>query len=159
MRTSLMLIVLSLLMPATLVLAAGSDLAPSSTPEKATGTTPEYNMATAKDGETVFKTNCQTCHMPAGEGAKGAGMYPALANNPSVATPGYTVHIVMNGLRGMPAYSSELSDEQIALVANFVASSFGNQSTGPVSAEDVKAVRPQKKLVYQLAIVVDPKDK
>lgn len=149
MRTTLLFVVLSLLVSATLALAAGSAAAPSTAPQKAAEKAPDYTMATAKDGETVFKTNCQACHMPTGEGAKGAGMYPSLVENPNVANPGYTAYTVMHGLRGMPAFSSDLSDEQIAQVANFLANHFGNQHKGEISVGEVKAFRPQKKVVYE----------
>ena len=35
----------------------------------------------ARDAESIYRSVCQACHMPAGEEAQGAGAYPALANN------------------------------------------------------------------------------
>lgn len=108
------------------------------------------NAFFGKDGATLFRENCQSCHMAKGEGVNtGAGMYPALADNAGVTFPAYTANIVMNGLRGMPAFSSELSDERIAAVSNFVAANFGNKSTEKISAEDVAPLRPAVKVSYE----------
>ena len=108
------------------------------------------NAFFSKDGETIYRQSCQSCHMPKGEGAnQGVGMYPALANNANMTMPEYTANIVMNGLRGMPAFSSDMDDEQIAAVSNFVAVSFGNKGTTKVTPQDVKAMRPAVKVRYQ----------
>lgn len=32
-----------------------------------------------RDGATLYRPSCQACHMAAGQGAAGAGIYPALA--------------------------------------------------------------------------------
>ena len=34
-------------------------------------------------GDELYHAICQGCHMPDAQGAKGAGAYPALANNPT----------------------------------------------------------------------------
>jgi mono/diheme cytochrome c family protein len=79
--------------------------------------------------------------MVKGEGAKGAGFYPALASNPKLAAAAYPASVVMNGLHGMPSFASKLSDEQIADVVNYVRSNFGNQYPDKLSAADVKPFR------------------
>ena len=79
--------------------------------------------------------------MAKGEGAKGAGFYPALASNPKLAAAAYPASVVMNGLHGMPSFASKLSDDQIADVVNYVRSNFGNQYPDKLSATDVKAFR------------------
>lgn len=108
------------------------------------------NSFFGKDGATLYRENCQSCHMPKGEGVNtGAGMFPALADNPSVSFPAFTANIVMNGLRGMPAFSSDMSDEQIAAVSNFVATNFGNKGTEQITAADVAPMRPKVKVVYE----------
>jgi mono/diheme cytochrome c family protein len=38
-----------------------------------------------RDGEVVYRTVCQDCHMAEAQGAVGAGTYPALANDPKLA--------------------------------------------------------------------------
>jgi mono/diheme cytochrome c family protein len=102
-----------------------------------------------KDGEAIYRTVCQGCHMPAGEGAAGAGAYPALANNPKLAAAGYAVSAVAHGLKAMPPFGSKqapsgclLTDTQIASVVNYVRTHFGNAYTDRVSAEDVKSDCP-----------------
>jgi len=94
-----------------------------------------------KDGEVLFRSICQGCHMPDAKGAVGAGKYPALAKNEKLEASGYPVFIVLNGLQGMPGFSMYLDDEQVAAVINYVRTHFGNDYKDKVTAEDVKAVR------------------
>ena len=75
-----------------------------------------------------------------GEGAIGAGNYPALANE-NLEAGAYPVFVVVNGLKGMPPLGTYLDDEQVAAVVNYVATHFGNNYRDKVSADDVKAVR------------------
>lgn len=96
---------------------------------------------TQSGGEALYQATCQGCHMVKGEGAKGAGFYPALASNPKLAAAAYPTSVVMNGLHGMPSFASKLTDAQIAEVVNYVRSNFGNQHTDPLSAADVKPFR------------------
>lgn len=103
---------------------------------------------TAQDGKELYQKICQGCHMANGEGAKGAGMYPALANNPRVASSGYIVSNVLNGLRGMPGLGIYLSDAQVAAVATYVRTNMGNKYTEPISLEEVKALRKPAKGVF-----------
>ncbi|MBU2979702.1 cytochrome c [Alteromonas sp. C1M14] len=90
-----------------------------------------------QEGENIYRALCQGCHMPNGEGAVGAGQYPALAENPKLGTPHYAIFMVSKGLGGMPAFSQMLTDEQIAEVVNFVRASFGNNHTDIITAKDV----------------------
>lgn len=96
---------------------------------------------TQTGGETLYQATCQGCHMAKGEGAKGAGFYPALASNPKLAAAAYPVSVVMNGLHGMPSFAPKLSDEQIADVVNYARSNFGNQYKDSITAADVKPFR------------------
>ena len=95
-----------------------------------------------RDGEVIYRTVCQGCHMPNAQGAVGAGAYPALANDPKLAAGGYPVLVVVNGSKGMPPFGALLDDEQVAAVVNFVRSQFGNSYPDGVSPEDVRAARP-----------------
>jgi len=95
-----------------------------------------------RDGEVIYRTVCQGCHMAEAQGAVGAGAYPALANNPKLAVSGYPVLVVVNGSKGMPPFGALLDDEQVAAVVNYVRSHFGNSYPDSVSLEDVKAARP-----------------
>lgn len=95
-----------------------------------------------KDGRDLYATVCQGCHMPAGQGAVGAGMYPALANNKNLEAGAYPIHVVVNGLRGMPPFRAMLNDEQVAAVVNYIRTNFGNKYTDAVTAADAKLARP-----------------
>jgi mono/diheme cytochrome c family protein len=98
-------------------------------------------FATRAYGDAVYQHVCQGCHMPGGRGARGAGAFPALANNPHLEVSGYPVSMVLNGHGGMPWFNGQLSDTQIAAVVNFVRTHFGNHYTDPVTPADVKAVQ------------------
>lgn len=94
-----------------------------------------------KDGATLFRAICQGCHMPDARGAQGAGMYPALAANPKLASASYPALTVLNGRHGMPPFGDYLSDAQVAEVVNFVRSHFDNHYTDALGAADVAKLR------------------
>jgi mono/diheme cytochrome c family protein len=79
--------------------------------------------------------------MPDARGARGAGMYPALAANPKLASAAYPTLTVLQGRRGMPGFSDSLSDDQVAEVVNYVRSHFGNNFTDRVASGDVARLR------------------
>ncbi len=98
-------------------------------------------------GEAVYNAVCSGCHMPEGEGAVGAGMYPALAENPNLEFPGYPIALIVNGQKAMPPLGGVLDDQQIADVTNYIRSHFGNDYVSgedgiEATPEDVAAVRP-----------------
>jgi mono/diheme cytochrome c family protein len=95
-----------------------------------------------RDGEVIYRTVCQGCHMPDARGAVGAGPYPALASDPELAEAEYPVLVVVNGSKGMPPFGKLLDDEQVAAVVNYVRSHFGNSYPDSVSPAEVRAVRP-----------------
>jgi mono/diheme cytochrome c family protein len=95
-----------------------------------------------RDGEVIYRTVCQGCHMAAAQGAVGAAAYPALANDPKLAAAGYSVLVVVNGSKDMPPFDALLDDEQIAAVVNYVRSHFGNAYPDTVSPADVRSARP-----------------
>jgi mono/diheme cytochrome c family protein len=97
-----------------------------------------YRYTTGKD---IYEHICQGCHMPDAKGAVGAAAYPALAGNPRLETGLYPVMIILRGLKSMPPFA-ELDDEQVAAVANYVRTNYGNNYTDPVTAEQVKTLRP-----------------
>ncbi len=115
----------------TVASAARADNAPPTT-----ATAPD-----AKNGETVYHTVCQACHMEDAKGAVGAGHIPALAGNANLEASGYPLTIVLHGQKGMPPIGDYLTDAQVAAVINFVRSHFGNAYTDELSAADVKAAR------------------
>jgi mono/diheme cytochrome c family protein len=92
-------------------------------------------------GELMYKRVCAGCHMPDALGAKGAGMYPALAKNKNLASASYPLYIILHGKNGMPAVGKMMTDQQAADVVNYVRSNFGNKYKDKVTAADAKAVR------------------
>jgi mono/diheme cytochrome c family protein len=95
-----------------------------------------------RDGEVIYRTVCQGCHMAAAQGAVGAGAYPALANDPKLTAAEYPVLVVVNGSKGMPPFGALLDDEQVATVVNYVRSHFGNSYPDSISPADVRLARP-----------------
>lgn len=81
----------------------------------------------AADGATLFKENCSACHQPAGQGVPGA--FPALAGDTFVVgDPRGPAYVVTHGRGGMPNFSEDLDDTQIAAILSFVRSSWGNKA-------------------------------
>lgn len=106
--------------------------------------------AGAVDGAQVYAGKCAGCHQ--GNGAGVAGVFPPLANSPWVTgSDTRLVQILLHGIQGpievlgttynglMPAWKS-LPDEELAAVATYVRSNFGNSAT-PVTVEVVAAER------------------
>jgi mono/diheme cytochrome c family protein len=103
---------------------------------------------TAKNlGAHVYAANCQGCHQAAGHGL--ATIIPGLAGNDSVmaADPTNVIGAVLNGLGpwnhgpAMPSFAAGLSDTEIAAVANYVRTSWGNHATANATPADVMAAR------------------
>ena len=95
----------------------------------------------SQSGELLYADICQGCHMASGEGATGAGTYPPLARNPNLASAAYPVALVINGRKGMPPFGSQLTDQQVAAVVNYVRAHFGNDYRDEVAAQDARAAR------------------
>lgn len=104
------------------------------------------------NGEQVYRQICQGCHMPDGEGAVGAGRYPAFRDNPNLASSRYLAVMVLDGRRNMPAFREPaqqdffyaptwLSDQQVADVVNYLRSNFGGIADDPITAKDVAALQ------------------
>jgi mono/diheme cytochrome c family protein len=94
-----------------------------------------------RDGAAIYANVCAACHMLNAKGAAGAGAYPALAANPRLAAVAYPLHVVIHGQKGMPAFGALLDDDQVAAVVTYVRGHFGNDYSGPVTAEEAKAER------------------
>jgi mono/diheme cytochrome c family protein len=102
-------------------------------------------------GEQIYSQICQGCHMPAGEGAVGAGHYPKLAGDAALTSSQYAALTVLSGRNGMPPFglpasqveetrTVHLSDEQVADVVNYIRSHFGNKYRGQITAAQVAAL-------------------
>ena len=103
------------------------------------------------DGRQIFEQICQGCHMPDGRGAVGAGHYPALANDRTLASRQYMALTLLMGRRNMPAFGAKhaigfggppatLTEDQIAAVINYVRTHFGNRYKDSVSAAEIAAL-------------------
>ncbi len=96
---------------------------------------------TQETGEALYANLCAACHMDQGQGAVGAGKYPALAKNENLETAGYPIYVILHGQKGMPAVGKMMSDDQVAAVVNYVRTNLGNKYEDKVSAEDVAESR------------------
>jgi mono/diheme cytochrome c family protein len=102
-------------------------------------------------GASIFIDSCSACHRMNGQGA--TRVFPSLVDNPMVtqANPDSLLGVILVGARlpstpstpsrlAMPPFGWRYSDDEIAQLATFVRSSWGNQ--GPaVTAKQVAAVR------------------
>jgi len=104
-------------------------------------------------GEEIYRHVCQACHMPDARGGQGAGTYPALAENPHLASAQFTATTVYFGRNNMPHFGPQpemtgfeafivmhLDDAEIARVVNYVRSHFGNHYTDELTAADIAAL-------------------
>ena len=96
---------------------------------------------TEQGGADLFANVCAACHQPDAKGAAGAAAYPPLASNKKLASAGFMLDVLFEGLRGMPPLGRMMSDEQVADVVNYVRTHFGNSYAGAVSAAQVSAAR------------------
>lgn len=94
-----------------------------------------------QSGEELYTHVCAACHMDKGQGAVGAGHYPALAGNENLVSAGYPIYIVLHGQKGMPPFGDMMSDDQVAAVVNYVRTHFGNDYQDAATAQDVKDSR------------------
>ncbi|HEX6926973.1 MAG TPA: cytochrome c [Longimicrobiaceae bacterium] len=105
------------------------------------------------DGAKVFATVCASCHQANGQGVPGA--FPPLAESEWVTgDPARLVKIILHGLTGeidvggevyagmMPPWGGGLNDQEVAAVATYVRSNFGNEAS-PVTPEVVAAIRKE----------------
>jgi mono/diheme cytochrome c family protein len=102
-------------------------------------------------GQAIYVDNCSACHRSNGEGLP--GMFPPLKGNATVQdrNPTTVIRLILNGAHAavtdarptplsMPAFDWKLTNDQIAVLANYVRNSWGN--AGPtVSASDVQSLR------------------
>jgi cbb3-type cytochrome c oxidase subunit III len=89
-------------------------------------------------GASVYAKNCAVCHQAAGEG----GIGPALAGNPhvNIGNPSTMLTTILRGRNAMPSWRGQLAASDIAAVATFIRSSWGNNA-GAVTVQDVMAIK------------------
>ncbi|MHC1479809.1 c-type cytochrome [Frateuria aurantia] len=101
------------------------------------------------EGARLFADACASCHQPSGAGTEDH-YYPSLYHNSTTgaATPNNLVMAILHGVdrKGadgptyMPAFAQDMNDEQVAAVASYVASRFGNPQL-KVDAGTVRELR------------------
>jgi mono/diheme cytochrome c family protein len=102
-----------------------------------------------KRGESLYSTNCSSCHMPSGEGLGGA--FPPLALSNWLKNQKKIIGVVLKGLEGEITVNDEvynavmpplnhLTDREISDVLNFVSNNWGNKHP-LITPEHVKAER------------------
>ena len=107
---------------------------PAGPPEPAVTRPPQTSMTS---GAAVYACACVACHEANGEGTP--RIYPPLPGNANLqsADPSSAIAIILDGAQtmttprapntgSMPAYAEQLSDQQIADVANYIRNSWGN---------------------------------
>lgn len=98
------------------------------------------------DGEKLYMQTCAACHQQDGKGL--AGAFPPLAGSAVVNNedPDLMVRIILQGYDArseygqMPGFAMQLSDEEIAAIANHERSSWGNTAPA-ITADQVKQIR------------------
>jgi mono/diheme cytochrome c family protein len=108
-------------------------------------------VVTTTDGKQIYEQICQGCHMPDARGATGAGHYPSLSKDATLASRQYMALTVLAGRRNMPGFGVRhaigflgppltLTEEQIAAVVNYVRTHFGNVYKDPISESEVRSL-------------------
>ncbi|WP_394840712.1 cytochrome c [Pendulispora brunnea] len=123
------------------VVAAGAFVSIRSTKSHASHTDFPPAKFPQVEGEALFRAICQGCHMADGRGAVGAGAYPALAHNERLRAKEYVIFMILRGRGAMPPLAPSLRDEQVAAVANYVRTHFGNDYREEIAPRDVAANR------------------
>ena len=91
--------------------------------------------------------NCGGCHQATGRGLP--GVFPPLAGNGVVIAPdaGNILKVVDGGIKArggyipMPAFKDQLTDEQVADIANYIRTSWGNSAAPNVTSAMVANMR------------------
>ncbi len=122
--------------------AIAQDAAPAAAADDSKAWFASSSVLTQQTGEGIYKAVCAGCHMPEGQGAVGAGAYPALASNANLEFPDYAIYLIVKGSGAMPPLGGVLNDQQVAEVVNYIRTSFGNDyKDEPATAEKVAATR------------------
>lgn len=112
----------------------GSPVSPSTSSPQSTPD-PESDTQGAAVAARLYSEACQGCHGNAGQG----GVGPALAGNARLQDSSYLVRTVVEGPGIMPSFR-QLSDQNLAALATFVRTNWGNDF-GPVTPEEVGKLR------------------
>ncbi|WP_249673170.1 cytochrome c [Pseudomonas abieticivorans] len=123
------------------------------------------SVAQAQDpGRVLFMGSCATCHGAKGRGAgSGFGAYPSLFNHTTTgaADAKNVVSVILGSVdrkmvKGeilMPSFAEDLNDAQVAQVANYVMTQFGNPAAATVDAKQVAKLRGDAQLKSPPAVL------
>ena len=101
----------------------------------------------APPGAEIYKqSGCVVCHGGLGTG----GFGPKLSGDPMLAISPFVVAQILIGRGQMPPYGEKLSDAQIAAVAQYIRTNWGNDF-GPVTADQVADTRNLMQRAAQIA--------
>jgi mono/diheme cytochrome c family protein len=111
----------------------------------------EPDEAVMTAGAAIYFDNCSACHVSDGTGVPRFFAPLAGSGKANDADPTTVIRVILQGARAvptqahpspltMPAFDWKLTDEQVAAVATYVRSSWGNRG-GAVSAGDVSDLR------------------
>lgn len=115
----------------------------------------EPELTKAELGQQTYTNVCQNCHQADGAGIP--GVYPTLHGAPlAINEKEKLIGLILHGLEGellrengtynaiMPAWQDRLNDKEVAAVATYIRTQFGN-AAGEVIAEDVTPVRERER--------------
>jgi mono/diheme cytochrome c family protein len=93
------------------------------------------------DGAALYADVCAACHQADGEGASGAGSYPALKGDERLASTDYLLGVLLGGQHAMPALGRAMSDAQVADLVNYVRLRFVGANDDPATPARAAAAR------------------
>ena len=107
--------------------------------------------ALARAGEAIYLDNCSACHKSSGEGVPAT--FPSLKGDSAAqgGDPTTVIRVILDGARAvatdarptpfsMPSFKWKFSNQEVAAVASYVRSAWGNAAPA-VSAAEVQSVR------------------
>jgi mono/diheme cytochrome c family protein len=119
---------------------------PPESPLRAARAAPQQSQVR---GASLYMDHCSACHQAKGRGM--TGIFPPLAGNGAVIArdPGNVLQAILkgipmrNGYVAMPSFASQLDDQQVADLANYVRTSWGNTAVANATAADAAKLRAQ----------------
>jgi mono/diheme cytochrome c family protein len=126
-----------------------------STPPKEEAAGPALG-GVAEVASRLYLNNCASCHQPNGQGVK--GQIPPLAENGAVKAQGPQdiVKVILAGLPAtdtfgpMPSFAAYLDDGQIAAIANYIRTRWGNNAPANADGFLVRDLRSRTPLMLAL---------
>ena len=121
----------------------------TATPPRETPAKPvPANPTVILEGKHLYAANCAACHQANGAGV--GNVFPNLAGNQSVwnGPPDNLISAMLGGLipwhkngPAMPSFADVLNDHEIAAIANYVRTAWGNPGVADATAKDVLKLR------------------